>query len=267
MKYAFVDGQRQEAQLGRPGVCPVCNSPVVAKCGDVRIYHWAHRGRRDCDPWWENETEWHLNWKNKFPSDWQEFPYTAENGEKHRADIKTDQGWVLEFQHSKINPDERKAREAFYQKMVWVVDGARRKNDKSQFSKALEGRKLAGIALDLWKILVTGECALLRDWTDSRTPVFFDFSGCDKPEYPYLWCLIRVVNGKAYVLRVLREDFMKYHSPEAKINNMNFLELLENFNKITEMIEIMSQPRKAPPVDPMALLQNRKQPRMGLRRF
>lgn len=45
-----------------------------------------------------------------------------ESGEKHIADVKTDSGWVLEFQHSNINPKERLSRNSFYPKLVWVVD-------------------------------------------------------------------------------------------------------------------------------------------------
>ena len=110
MRFALVDGQRREAKPDLSGVCPACGSPMVAKCGRFRVHHWAHRGGSDCDPWWENETEGHRNGKDQFPVNWQEVVHPAENGERHIADVKTDQGWVLEFQHSNIHPDERKAR-------------------------------------------------------------------------------------------------------------------------------------------------------------
>ena len=249
MKYALIDGERQEAQPGYSGLCPVCKSLVVAKCGDIRVHHWAHRGRRDCDPWWENETEWHRNWKNKFPSDWQEIPHAAGNGEVHRADVKTDQGWVLEFQYSKINPDERESRETFYQQLIWVVNGTRRKRDKQQFLKAL---KTGGVAIKEWNLLkipFPDEYAILRDWIDSKVPVLFDFSEDGKPEETHLWCLIRVINGIAYIGPFSREDFIKYHSPGAKKCNLDFSEL---FNNINEGIEIINQPRRVRTFDPLA---------------
>jgi competence protein CoiA len=31
----------------------------------------------------------------------------------------------MEFQHSRLHPDERIAREAFHRNMVWIVDGLR----------------------------------------------------------------------------------------------------------------------------------------------
>lgn len=58
MKYAIVNGQRQEAQPRLPGTCPCCDSPVIPKCGKIRMHHWAHR--RMCDPWWEIDRMMHL---------------------------------------------------------------------------------------------------------------------------------------------------------------------------------------------------------------
>src|SRR5262245_29888544 len=104
MRFALVNGQRQEAQPGLSGQCPGCESPVRARCGVHRVWHWAHKGNRNCDPWWEPETEWHRNWKNQFPVSWQEFPQRAPDGELHRADVKTEAGCVIEFQHSPIDP-------------------------------------------------------------------------------------------------------------------------------------------------------------------
>lgn len=97
MKFALVDGTRLEAQPKLSAKCPICSDPMVSKCGKVRIWHWAHQGTLPCDPWWENETEWHRNWKGQFPINWQEFVYRAENGEKHVADVRTDHGWVIEY--------------------------------------------------------------------------------------------------------------------------------------------------------------------------
>lgn len=96
---------------------------MVAKCGLRRIHHWAHAKRRECDPWWENETPWHRQWKNLFPEHYREISHTAPNGEIHRADIKTPTGIVIEVQHSAMTDTERLSREAFYGNLVWVIDG------------------------------------------------------------------------------------------------------------------------------------------------
>jgi hypothetical protein len=49
----------------------------------------AHKGRLECDPWYE-ETEWHRSWKDRFPLGWQEqIAYDPVTGEKHIADVRT----------------------------------------------------------------------------------------------------------------------------------------------------------------------------------
>jgi competence protein CoiA len=97
---------------------------MVAKCGPRIVHHWAHRGRRNCDPWWENETAWHREWKEQFPADCREVCHLAPDGEIHRADIKTRTGIIIEVQHSAISDAERISREKFYGNLVWVIDGS-----------------------------------------------------------------------------------------------------------------------------------------------
>jgi len=166
MKFAVVGGERREAPPGLSAECPVCGDAMTARCGRVRVWHWAHRGARNCDPWWEPETAWHRAWKNHFPKGWQEIIHPSESGEKHIADVKTESGVVLEFQHSFLREDEREAREKFYPKMVWVVNGRRRKLDKKQFFACFDARRVVNgeprIVPVLWK-----EGALLRDWGEA----------------------------------------------------------------------------------------------------
>jgi competence protein CoiA len=44
------------------------------------------------------------------------------NGERHRADIVTWKGTVIELQHSSISVDSIEEREAFYGQMIWLFD-------------------------------------------------------------------------------------------------------------------------------------------------
>jgi competence protein CoiA len=169
MQFALIDGLRSKASPGLAGVCQTCTSPVVPKCGPLRTWHWAHQGRRQCDPWWE-ESKWHVAWKGRFPSEWQEIILHADDGEKHIADVRTPDGRVVEFQHSRLKEDERRAREFFYKNMIWVVDGLARKRDLLSFKKALRQTNhpfvYSGHAED---------CALLRDWAGRPVDVFLDF--------------------------------------------------------------------------------------------
>jgi competence protein CoiA len=134
MQFALVENVISEPSPGLSGSCRGCGTPTVAKCGQHNIWHWAHKSRVNCDPWWETETEWHRNWKNRFPRQWQEcIHFDQETGEKHIADVKTDRGLVIEFQHSVMAPEELRSREQFYKSMVWIVDGCRGGLDLANF--------------------------------------------------------------------------------------------------------------------------------------
>lgn len=203
-KYANVEGQRREAEPGLRGECPICRAEMVAKCGEIRVWHWAHQSKQDCDHWWESESDWHRAWKNEFPADWQEYVQRAKDGEKHIADVKTSYGWVIEFQHSPLRPEERRAREAFYGQMVWVVDG-RRERDRLQFDRALE----SGTSRPKFpsaKAVFADECRLLREWADCRSYVFFDFGN------DHLWFLIpESLDGRLLIDRTSRAEFVEAH--------------------------------------------------------
>lgn len=205
MRFALVNGQRQEAQPNLSGKCPGCGHPMVAKCGEVRVRHWAHQGRRLCDSWWENETEWHRIWKDQFPENWQEIVHSAESGERHIADVKTDRGWVIEFQHSYLSPTERRSRNEFYPKLVWVVDATRRKRDGKQFGEALSNGARRFADLPIVQVR-SNECTLLQEWADSHVPIFFDFGN------DVLWWLITgCADGPAYVGPISRANFIEMH--------------------------------------------------------
>lgn len=210
MKYALVEGRRHEAEPSLSGRCPACDSWMIAKCGERRIRHWAHRGKQHCDHWWEPETLWHRNWKNKFPPEWQEIRHLAHNGERHIADVKTPHGCVIEFQHSHLRPEERRSREAFYKPMIWIVNGLRRKRDRASFNK---GRvriiRLAPLTLRTR----TEQSALLQEWIDCEAPVFFDFGIAPEDIASFgtavLWCLSpRSTNGVALLSPVMLGKFI-----------------------------------------------------------
>ncbi|MBL7893856.1 MAG: hypothetical protein JNK50_01090 [Bacteroidia bacterium] len=39
---------------------------MLAKCGTINIWHWAHEAIENCDDWYEPETQWHRDWKEHF---------------------------------------------------------------------------------------------------------------------------------------------------------------------------------------------------------
>jgi len=130
MKYSIINNEKVEAFKGGIGECVCCHKETIAKCGKKNINHWAHKSTIKCDSWWENETEWHRNWKNMFPKEWQEvIHYDEETGEKHIADIKTNKGLIIELQNSPISSEELMSREVFYKNLIWVINGHTFKNN------------------------------------------------------------------------------------------------------------------------------------------
>src|SRR4029450_10582789 len=41
-KFAIVEGERRGAQRGLSGKCPLCDDAMIAKCGEVGVWQWAH---------------------------------------------------------------------------------------------------------------------------------------------------------------------------------------------------------------------------------
>ena len=111
-------GIRKKANPKEIGFCPICGGELIPKCGVVKIWHWSHKSLVDCDNWSEPESEWHLNWKDKFPKEQQEVII-----QNHRADIKCKDGTIIELQNSSISADDICDREMFYKNMIWLLNG------------------------------------------------------------------------------------------------------------------------------------------------
>ena len=247
MKFALVSGQRQEAQPNLSGECRFCGSPMIAKCGETRVWHWAHKGRRLCDSWWENETEWHRAWKDQFPAECQEIIHHAEDGERHIADVKTERGWVIEFQYSYIKPEERRSREAFYKKLVWVVNGTRRKRDRVQLIRAWEeGVPVGGNSLV--RKAFSDDRGLLREWAGSSAPIFFDLGEMER----LWWLFAKNTNGSAYVAPFPRAQFIECHRSTATEKALQFDEFVNDIPKLSADYESRSrtQPLRWDPLQP-----------------
>lgn len=215
MHLAVVDDVRMPPSPKMVGTCPVCGDPVLAKCGTMRVHHWALRGTLACDAWWERELQWHRDWKNQFPIAWQESIRYATDGEKHVADVRTAAGLVIEFQHSAIDPSERAAREDFYGNMVWVVDGTRLVRDRPRFIENAD--LLHTVSDDFVFTCHAPEKVFPRSWISSSVPVFFDFGPLDG-EHNRLWCILPYrVDGDAVVVAVSRSAFVNLATEKAEI--------------------------------------------------
>ncbi|MFX1707198.1 competence protein CoiA family protein [Chitinophaga sp. CC14] len=251
MRFALIDNLRVEAEPGLKGICPGCMQPVIAKCGAQRIHHWAHSRSIACDKWWEAETEWHRAWKNNFPLGWQEvFLPDAQTGQKHIADVQTEHGLVIEFQHSHLNPQERIARETFYKNMVWVVDGTRLKYDYRRFVKGhdyFQYTEQKGI----FHVKSPEDC-FPQAWLNSQVPVIFDFKGQEPLEdllglREPLYCLFPASIGKsAVVAKISRKAFIKHTTNgewPVRVSNLmsNLINALQASQRQEELLRLALQ--------------------------
>jgi hypothetical protein len=117
----MVGAERLRATSGGPrrGECLDCQAAMMAKTGNVMVWHWAHLVRPlDCQAAYE--TEWHLQWKSLALDGTQERPHPTG---KRRADVLALGGFAVEFQHSALTAKDVQAREADWDnKLVWVFD-------------------------------------------------------------------------------------------------------------------------------------------------
>lgn len=228
MKYALVNGLRREAERGLKGQCQFDGHPMIPRCGNKRMPHWAHQANFTCDHWWDNETQWHRDWKNLFPVEWQEVVHKAPSGEKHIADVKTDQGWIFEFQNSPITVAERQSRDAFYSKLIWIVNGTRREKDLPEFAKAWkEGRQVG--ANGSLRLIRISECSLLQEWASCDTPVFFDFGTGTN----IFWLLPKCPEGKREFVAVFsRDNLVQPHLKGMAQQIDEFAKFLQDFSSL-----------------------------------
>lgn len=253
MKYALLNNERIKAQKGiKNAICPICEEIVIPKCGQIKIHHWAHKNKENCDPWWENETEWHRQWKNNFSKEYQEIiQYDPVTGEKHVADVKTKTGIVLEFQHSYMEITEQHSREKFYKNMIWVID-ARKYYDKFKDVNRTHcyycKNKQRYFYIKVEPPIKNIKCFPAK-WLTSNVPVVFDFgvhNNTINRQEKWLWCIfpekytknLRDDNSKTLCLCCLylkKDEFIKRVS--------NFDSFYPN-NVLSELEELMLEKEK-----------------------
>lgn len=187
MIWALKDNERIKANPNQKALCPTCREEVIAKCGNINIWHWSHKADTDCDSWGEGETGWHIGWKNEFPKEMQEVVV----GE-HRADIKLPSGKVIELQNSSISSEDIQKRENYYANMIWLINGY-------ELWQGFEIRpKEDNLITFRWKYPA-------KSWWVSKRPIYLDLGNqiiLIRKIYPSLPC-------GGWGVSMSREDFIK----------------------------------------------------------
>lgn len=118
--------------------CPSCHEELIIRNGNVRIPHFAHKNKCNCDNYDNDMSEWHRNWQMKFPLrnrevvlkldfDNDDYSLFAENCKKiiRRTDVLC-YGYAIEFQNSPISSEEFDERTLFYKhlgkKVIWIFN-------------------------------------------------------------------------------------------------------------------------------------------------
>ncbi|MGG7060148.1 competence protein CoiA [Clostridium nigeriense] len=120
--------------------CRSCKGELIIKKGNVRINHFAHKNKCECNDYHENMSEWHRYWQKKFPIKNREVPLKIDNSirrkfekTERRADVLC-YGYVIEFQNSPITSKEFDERTWFYnslgKKVVWIFNMIEEYNEK-----------------------------------------------------------------------------------------------------------------------------------------
>ncbi len=151
MIWATKNNKRILSKPKQKAFCPLCKGKVISKCGSINIWHWAHKSNFECDSFGEPESRWHLDWKNKFPKECQEFIIG-----KHRADIRTKDRLIIELQNSSLSSEEIQEREMYYKKMIWILNGNTIARNITYFTRAYK-----------WKWFP-------KSWFSSQKKVFVD---------------------------------------------------------------------------------------------
>lgn len=114
--------ERIRATPKTTAVCPHCGGQVISKCGDFKIWHWAHKTK--CPYATEPMTEWHLAWQELALQN--NCDVEVRCGQ-HIADAKSLVSKdIFEFQHSSISRENILSRCQFHKnnglKTSWIID-------------------------------------------------------------------------------------------------------------------------------------------------
>ncbi|HEU5166831.1 MAG TPA: competence protein CoiA family protein [Chitinophagaceae bacterium] len=203
MLYAILNGEKIEAVPNTHAKCQLCERDVFSKCGEIKVWHWAHKADKSCDGWYEPETEWHKHWKLIFGKENSEIRI-EKDGVKHIADIFTKNDVVIELQNSPIQKPIIRRREQFYgEKMLWVINGLRFKENFQIYEELQNKDWLDDYILSSsgWIDKQTGNPVRISDvqksvvqkqkqtkfswsrsrrsWEDAIRPIFIDFGDED----------------------------------------------------------------------------------------
>lgn len=114
MLYAYdLNDQKIKAEPNIKAFCPGCSQPLISKCGDINIWHFAHKSKSQCD--YKPSSQWSLEWKSLFPKELVEI-------KRHYqfVDLILPNNLAVEFQHSSISLSEMIEKTNYWKNILWI---------------------------------------------------------------------------------------------------------------------------------------------------
>jgi hypothetical protein len=185
------NAQRKRVRDWIPGdisTCPECQSSLIAKRGEIVIWHWAHRPTGDTvadrEPCGHSESQWHLAWKatyDDFPQWTVEQP--VEGFRVDAANLAT--GRLREFIHclSPYYAGKHKILSRLDYEIQWIFDGNEFVSQKT-WPMRKDGMKdlLKPKAFDVFKQL-GGRCWVHWDgrlWKHWKENIWYPRKGAER---------------------------------------------------------------------------------------
>ncbi len=109
--------------------CCFCGNPMIAKKGNIKEHHFAHKADCSCDTWYGNKGPWHIKMQNLFPIEQQEVVKVV-GDQKHIADVcipkPSGNNLIIEFQDSPLSNEDFIERTKFWKEngddIIWVFN-------------------------------------------------------------------------------------------------------------------------------------------------
>ena len=204
------------------GYCPCCKKRMIAKVGTgIRRSHWAHRHAERCDEWWEDESEWHINWRNLFlekagNKHCVDIENVLEkNGRRHFYDIRLYNRLAIILRRARLTDERQHEYEDFFGEMLWMVESRISDYNRLQEQCVREVIKVVEeppscYACCFWLRSSNGYNSFFSKWERCSVPVVFDFTNASRGKEKNLWILLPHLSenpDRRYMVKLSVHDF------------------------------------------------------------
>tara|TARA_R110002072_G_scaffold45565_5_gene126932 strand:+ start:137488 stop:138903 length:1416 start_codon:yes stop_codon:yes gene_type:complete len=246
---------------GEKKVMCAAKHPLVGKKGKIVVHHFAHAKNTACDPWNSGTmTHWHAQWQNIVADQINHVEIfigqdgnCLKTGEPiiHIADIirpSSSEGirpLIVEIQHSPMSLETMRAREAYYQAMVWVFDFTPRLVKKGNHNRISLIDGVMHYLMDKVTYMAVMTCSVgntigtfvivhsrTKYWFDSEKPTFYDTGFC------MLELLHRLEKGFVFTRMITYKQFISANMPPVDEKKVEAAKWFNDDFSLMEMIKL-----------------------------